>query len=411
MASKQENLDKITGKWVYIWRLKNMFGGNLERVFGELRKANVHGVAIKVHNGYDKWDEEDEYKLDEFMRMAKANGIEVMLWGYIYLKYDALAEANAAVAMVNKWPDQICAYLIDAESQAKHQWAPAKVFANRLKAGVPDNVPIGLNSYRFPHLHQELPWKALRGVSDFDAPQVYYRWGDPSDNLYGSKAEFDAMLPPLPFIPAGDMYYEHGFSPSISQLEEFLVTCKADDDIPAVIMWVMDQLERLPDLWQAFAEFDWPFDGQEDNEIPHVDAVSALGNFLDETLDELQDNSAKYQEILDNSLRSGQLPDVMPRLPHEAALVAGIRKVYKDVRPGDIPPPVEQPLFSGVTTAYRLNERTGPGLSFAKIGYQNKGQRVDVYEVATGPLYNWGRLSPGGESPQRWVATKWVSRF
>jgi hypothetical protein len=253
-----KHLARIEGKWAYVWQLSNILGGDLSLVVKALLDSGTTGVAIKAHNGSYAWSD-PKYRIFEFVDLCQKAGIRVVLWGYIYLRYNPIGEANAAGDMMDAIP-YADAYLIDAEGPAKLQWAQAKLFMAQLKRRI-KNRPLALNSYRFPKLHPELPWGTLRAGTHFDCPQVYYRNLNPTKQLYASKAAFAAMSPKLPFIPAGDMYAEFGIKPAAAAVDEYLHACHVDPDIPATIMWSMDQMARVPELWAAYSKYLWPVGG------------------------------------------------------------------------------------------------------------------------------------------------------
>jgi hypothetical protein len=192
MSTVTDKLEHIEGKWVYIWRLKNVFDGNIPKIIAALKASGTVGVAIKAHNGTFAWDD-PSFKLDPFVRACKLAGIRVAFWGYNYLKWNPLGEARVAAKMIKRYPD-IDGYLIDVEAEAKYQSVGAKIFITELNRQVGATHPLLLNSYRFPQLHREIPWKILRGGSDADCPQVYFRYSDPSDQLEESKKQFAAMF-------------------------------------------------------------------------------------------------------------------------------------------------------------------------------------------------------------------------
>jgi hypothetical protein len=181
--------------------------------------------------------------------------IAVGAWGYVYLKWNALGEANRTADAVKLYDPDF--YLIDAEAYAKWQFAPAWVYAKRLRARLP-YMPLGLNSYWYPPYHPSLPWKQIRSMCNFDAPQVYWRGYRPVDKLVASKYEYAKMSPKLPFaLPAGDMYYERGIKPTPAQVIEFLDACRNDTEITGAVMWSMDQKAKVPELWDAYSRYDW----------------------------------------------------------------------------------------------------------------------------------------------------------
>jgi hypothetical protein len=251
-----------------------------------------------------------------------AENITIAFWQYVYLKYNPSAEAKAAIKMCTKYKDIACAFLIDAEGEAKGQYLQAPIYANALKAGlVPLGIPIALNSYRYPSVHPELPWKALRSVCSLDIPQVYYRNTDPIYNLEKSYGQYQLMKPQMDYQPAGDMYYEYGVKPTPAAVKNFLKYCRDDPRFDMAIMWSADQCEVTPDLWAAYASVVWPVEGK-----PHT-------------------------------TQPGYTP---------------------------LPTPTEKPLYMAVVTAYALNVRQGTGTSFPVLRTLNQGDRCTIYQEASG---------------------------
>lgn len=241
------------GKWIYIWMLKHLYGGHVPSIISELKRAGIAGVAIKLHNSAYS-DSYDTPKMGEFREACRSAGIGFGIWGYVYLSLQPLREAQCALRMIDKYKPDF--YLIDAEGHAKNQHAGARIFARELKLWA--LVPVGLASYRFPRYHRELPWVELRSCCDFDSPQMYYRNSDPVAQLAASKAEFGAMYPILPYLPAGDIYYEHGIRPSPGAVQRYLEAVKRDPDILGTLAWSMDQgLNKTPELWAVYSAFKW----------------------------------------------------------------------------------------------------------------------------------------------------------
>lgn len=237
------------GKFAYLWHPEQI--GSPAEVVQALKDAHADGVAIKIHNGsYFYW------YIRPYVDALRAAGFLIGAWGYIYLRYAPLAEANTAIKAVQELgPFEF--YLIDAEAYAKLQWVGAKIFATRLRMGM-SAIPIGMNSYWNPMLHPELPWYALRSVCDFDCPQVYWRNSDPVGKLKISKLAFSRMVPKLPFsMVGGDMYYEYGLKPTPQQVTDFMTAADKDVDIQAAVMWSMDGRKWVPELWAAFSQYQW----------------------------------------------------------------------------------------------------------------------------------------------------------
>nr|MBN1228900.1 SH3 domain-containing protein [Anaerolineae bacterium] len=390
----------FTGKWVYIWNIKNIFRGDINQIITELKRAGTRGVAVKVQDGPSRypWTEADQASTRRFMNACKANGIRVGLWAYVYLT-NAVAEANLSRQLIDELRPDF--FLIDAEDHAKGKVASAWVYAKMIKGAATE---IGLSSYRFPSLHSDyrdrsgkfwpgLPWEALRSCCTFDSPQVYWRNRDPVEDLRKSKAEFGAMSPKLPFFPAGDLYYEHGIKPTAAAVRRYLDACVADPDITGTLMWSMDQGETTPDLWAAFAEYTWP--GDDPLFYPEVDASQAVGDFLDKIEQAVVEKIETYQEALEQGLLAGTLP--MPQGCVDTVIsmafveylepILGRRIGWKELA-----------RFAGAVKASILNIRTGPGTQHARAGQYRRGDRVDIFEEKNG----WGRTDRG------WISLDYI---
>ena len=100
----------MQGKGCYIWKPANI--GTPEEVVEALVASRTDFVAIKIHDaGYVYPD------LERYIGPIRAAGIKVIGWGYVYLKWNVLAELKGAKEAINRYnPDE---YLIDAEAEAK----------------------------------------------------------------------------------------------------------------------------------------------------------------------------------------------------------------------------------------------------------------------------------------------------
>jgi hypothetical protein len=251
------------GKGLYVWLPKNI--GTPEEVADALVQSKTDFVAIKIHDAGVVYQ-----GLEPYFEAIRAKGIACGDWGYVYLKWNASAEAKGALAAIDQYKPDF--YLIDAEAEALLQFVPATIFAKALRDGRP-NLPIGLSSYWKPTWHGDLPWKQLRSICNFDAPQVYWRGQDPVGKLSTSKAEFAAMSPKLPFLmPGGDMFYEAGIKPTPQQVLDFLAAAQKDGEITSVVFWSLDQKKIVPELWDAYSSFSWE-DGSVEPPGPEPDPV------------------------------------------------------------------------------------------------------------------------------------------
>jgi len=415
--TKQQKVNQIRGKWVYIWLLRQIFNGDLNKIIAELKRAKVSGVAIKVHNGWDLWDE-DYVQIDPFINLCRRNNIKVVLWGYNYIKYNPIREADIAIQACEKYKDVALAYLIDAEAEAKDQRVNSKKFMDRLVPAMNFlNIPISLNSFRYPSLHREIAWDIMRSGTDFDSPQVYYRNGDPEYNIDKSRLEFGAMSPKLPFIPAGDMYYEHGIKPTVNALQRYLEICRDDPDIPATFMWAMDSNETTPELWEAFANFEWttgetPVEETPPGEDYCIDEKNAVDVFVEAMKNEVQYDAVFWRSVSNALLTtSDSFPEPAALSNVEHAVYLAIKEAIERIDELAMLP-IEDPLYvAAVKASLGLNVRTGPGTSFslARSPLRN-GERISVYQQVSIKDAVWGRINPMDKQPE-WVHLGYTERI
>ncbi|MEJ2711008.1 MAG: hypothetical protein P8074_25590, partial [Anaerolineales bacterium] len=173
----------MIGKGVYIWKPNKI--GSPSDIARSLKNSGTDFVAIKIVNGTYIYP-----GLQPYITAIRKAGIAVGAWGYVYLRWSPLQEANRTADAVKLYNPDF--YLIDAEAYAKWQFAPAWIYAKRLRSRLP-YMPRGLNSYWYPPYHPSRPWKQLRSVCNFDAPQVYWRGYRPKDKLLASKHEYAKM--------------------------------------------------------------------------------------------------------------------------------------------------------------------------------------------------------------------------
>lgn len=338
------NLDVLPylGKGCYMWRPGNIFGGDVNKIVKMMVDAKVQHVCIKVCDGYYTYP--DIAPVANALRLA---GIVVGAWGYTYMKWIPLQEAEA-IARGAKSIN--AAYLLhDIEDRASFfQWTNASRYIKRVMELVP-NIPQGMNSYWKPSWHTEIPYSKIRAVADYDAPQIYSRGKDPVVMYDQSKGEFARLWPRLPFsLPAGDMYFEGGVKPHPGDVTNFMRHARRDPDAKGCVMWCADQRETTPELWAEFAAYDWDGDS------------------------------------------------LTPALPPEG----------EGGGPSTGSGTVE-PLYAAVVTAWALNVRSHPSNSGAVVGYKRKGDRVTVYLVDG----SWARISSTETGEFQWVSTNYLTKL
>lgn len=253
----------LQGKGFFIWKIKDIEGGDADRAAAKAHDASLTHVLIKILSGtwdYNQrpvYDNRGRFKgweddiLGPFVDAFKARGIEVWGWQYVYHRYAAY-EADAANKRVKQF--ELDGFVIDAEGEVKHKKKEAAQYIDRLEVG----VPVALSSYRYPVLHQELPWDVYLDGCDMVMPQVYWEMAtNPGQQLKRSLHEYREFLDTnLPYVPTGSAYGRGAWHATPGQVLEFMQTAK-DLKLPAVNFFRWGTAVEIPGMWETIAQFDY----------------------------------------------------------------------------------------------------------------------------------------------------------
>ena len=253
----------LTGKGMYIWKIKNVEGGDGKAASIAALNAGLTHVLIKVLDGpwaynqrpvYDGSGKLKGYKddiLKPFIRPFRDKGIQVWGWQYVYHVHPVqeAEAANSRAADLN-----LDGFIIDAETEVKHKKEEAARYMNRLDVG----VPVALSSYRYPVLHQELPWGVYLGGCDLVMPQVYWQGAvNPGSQLAWTYKEYrDFLKTDLPYIPTGAAYAQGSWHVTPDQVERFMDMALALE-LPAVNFYRWETARQLPGVWEAISHYDY----------------------------------------------------------------------------------------------------------------------------------------------------------
>jgi hypothetical protein len=246
-------------KGFYIWKIPNCENGDPESIALTAYNAGLTHVLIKIANGIYNYNYDTSTKKDLIEPVADAlHKRNIKVWGWHYVFGDLpIDEAKTAIQQINRLP--LDGYMIDAESEYKGKYTPCRIFMKELRSALPD-FPIALSSFRYPKIHNDLPWKDFLTYCDFNMPQVYWEQShNPAYQLERSLNEFQTVVEPFrPIIPTGVAYCAGGWCPSSSEIIEFMnqaVSLK----MSAVNFWSWDYCRiKLPQLWETIAAFNWP---------------------------------------------------------------------------------------------------------------------------------------------------------
>ncbi len=246
------------GKGVQVWNLTTP-AETADRIID----AGFQWVAVKASDGtLDHNQKTGPGPLMSFVQALRNAGVAVYGWQYVYGanwagSSFAKLEADAAIRNIQRFGFD--GWLIDAESQYKRRGSAAWAdqYMTALRAGLPW-ISLGLQSYRFPSLHPELPWQSFLRHVDFHIPQVYWvQSSNPGAQLRRSIQELTALRR-LPVVPTGCAYYEHSWGPTPSQLDEFNATAQGLD-LPGVLWYCWDDqgLSTHPEWLAAIQAHRW----------------------------------------------------------------------------------------------------------------------------------------------------------
>lgn len=246
------------GKGILIWQLAACAGGDPLRLAIRAREAGFSWVAIKIQDGDRPWN---LGLLSGAVSALKSERISVWGWGYLYgadmlRRSIAKREAEATVRLARELG--LAGFLIDAEAPYKRPGARAwaATYAAAVRSAAPD-LPLGLCTYRWPSLHPELPWREFLSVCDFHAPQLYWQSAhNPAAQLRRSVRELRAIWD-LPVIPIGSAYGEHGWEPTVGELNEFHQAA-LELSLPGIGWWSWQHAERNAAWWTALSTQRWP---------------------------------------------------------------------------------------------------------------------------------------------------------
>ncbi len=249
----------MNGKGFYIWIINECFGGDIPAIVAELVRGKFKHILVKIANGTFGYNVVDGRDLAaELTQAAKAAGIEVIGWQYVYDTYpnEAADKAIQRIAQTG-----VTHFVIDAEAELKGKPAVARAYVERLYSQfrLVNTGQIWLSTYRYPSLHQTFPFNEFMAICHGMMPQVY--WVDahnPAEQLKRSYDEWKAMYPDKLYIPTGACYPDSGWKPTFADEVEFLDKAK-DMGFPAVNFWDLQHAleDRMAEPYSAIVGYDW----------------------------------------------------------------------------------------------------------------------------------------------------------
>lgn len=247
---------ELKGKGFYLWKIQRAFEGNPGKIADAAQSAGLSHVLIKVADGvYDYNIANGVDMVPGLVAALRSRGISPWGWQYIY-GVNAANEAKRAITRVKQLG--LDGFVVNAEKEFKaaNMANTAKAYMQELRGGLP-KFPIALSTYRYPRQHTAFPFAAFLEYCDINMPQVYWVGSsNPGQQLKRSIDEYKAVSPVLPVIPTGAAYGQGSWSPTASQVIEFMQTARTIG-LSAANFWEWQTAYIKNDLWSAVSHFEW----------------------------------------------------------------------------------------------------------------------------------------------------------
>ena len=257
------------GKGMCIWILSRLIVayGSIEGVVERLVEMKVSWIIIKVSNGRGKYNLRPVYLpgtririawaddiLKPFVDACKIWGIKVHGYQYTYADNPVL-EAKAGAERC--WELELDGFVINAEKEYKDNPGAASPYTETLLLNLPDNIPIGMSSYRFPSLHPRFPFKQFMVDDIYWLPQVYWMGRDnPGEQLEQSNDEL-MSISDTAVVPIGFAFSEMGYGPPpLREMDEFHDKV-LELNLIAETWWRFDTARQWS-LLEAITAHQWP---------------------------------------------------------------------------------------------------------------------------------------------------------
>jgi hypothetical protein len=250
----------LTGKGFFIWKIRDCEGGNPAAIAAAAESAGLSHVLVKIADGMTHYNVDSTTGTDFVPPLVNAlHNVGIQCWGWHYV-YGGDPDGEAWNGGRRARQLGLDGYIIDAEAEFKVPGmdSAARRYVSDLR-GYLKGIPVALSSFRFPSYHLEFPWGDFLNKSDFNMPQVYWEQAhNPGAQLQRSFREFNALSPFRPYMATGATYSNKGWSPTASDIKDFLNTA-VSLNIPAVNFFSWDYCRKyLPNLWNVVATYPYP---------------------------------------------------------------------------------------------------------------------------------------------------------
>jgi hypothetical protein len=248
----------LEGKGFFTLIIPECEGGDPVSIQAAAQAAGLSHVVVKIADG-DRPCGFDAAEIDITAPVIQAlHAAGIAAWGWHSVHGDAPL-AEAAIAISRTQALSLDGYVVEAKDGYTRPGMAdaARLFMSSVRSAL--TIPIALSSYRFPNYHPGLPWSTFLEFCDLHMPQVTWEQAhDAGAQLRESKRQCDALPNARPCIPTGPAYTTTGWSPTITDIIDFLNTARALE-VPAVNFVNWDTCRHdLPQLWTAISDYAWP---------------------------------------------------------------------------------------------------------------------------------------------------------
>jgi len=265
-------MSQMPDKGMFCWRVRNLFGGDPEKIAEALNAANIKRFDVKVVEAntiYKYWSYAKQYEnvtpewLAEFRKYFKG---KIMGWGFCY-GYDAQGEGRVAAEQVHRL--DLDYYGFNVESIFERQpdaasRATKMMLAFRSTCPVRPAFWISWPLFKNPYPGKEnVGWhyhavaKAGMEHCQFAMPMIYY----PNSGAYWAKfwleksiEQWRKLVTDKPIIPVGRIYTGDGGICDTAGIEAFGSDVRNKYKLLGESWWVMRLGLAKPDWWKAMSD-------------------------------------------------------------------------------------------------------------------------------------------------------------
>lgn len=328
------------GKGMWLWVIRYItpdFDADL--IADMCADLGLDHLIIKVANGVSnynlRWNGTTwvDDILGPVVEAVQAKGIKVLAYHYVFGTSPS-TEAQVIVNRINQFG--LGGLVVNAESEYRDLSGndnAARSYMNYIRSELGEVFPVWLSTYRWPSYHPSFPYEEFLERMQGAMPQVYWIHGsNPGGQLERSLEEYqdfagmyDSTGAFKPFVPTGPAFTEHGWTPTVAELDALNERALALD-LPGINWWEMRFLESLG-FYEPIKAHDWSHLG--DPEPPPPDPEPGP---VEMSLTQIVDGNLNVRRA-----PSGSATWVRSLRPGEVVQMYDFHKSWARISPADAP--------------------------------------------------------------------------